>query len=497
MKQGTEELERAYNSLKESEESLAEAQRIAHIGNWERDLITDKITWSEEMYRIFRLDPKTFRANYDSFLSYVHPEDRNRLDKEVKGALKGKPFSIDYRIFSADIEKERVVNARGEVVFNERKLPVQIRGTVQDITERKKAEDKAQNLANIVESSNDAIITISPDGFVSSWNRGAEKLYGYFAEEILGKALSILEPYELSGEIKRLADLVKHGERVQQYETLRLRKDGQKIHVSLTFSPIFNLAGKLTAISVISRDITKRKEAEEALAKIEAARLKEIHHRIKNNLQVISSLLDLEVGKFISRDCIDNSEVLRAFRESQDRVVSIALIHEELYEGEGTETLNFSLYLQKLVENLFQTYKLGDSQGISLNMELAENIFFDMDTAVPLGLIVNELVSNSLKHAFPETKTGEIKIKLCREAAGKKNSNFEDIPCLISYLLTVSDNGIGIPEDFDVENSETLGLQLITLLAKQLEGELVLRRNSGAEFTLKFSVPQRNQKFSE
>lgn len=156
----------------------------------------------------------------------MHPEDRDRVDKAVKGALEGKSFSIDYRIFSADIQEERIVNACGEAVFNEENRPVRTRGTVQDITERKKAEDKAQNLANIVESSNDAIITISPDGFASSWNRGAEKLYGYLAEEILGKNLSILEPYELSGEIKKLSDLVKHGERVQQYETIRLRKGG-------------------------------------------------------------------------------------------------------------------------------------------------------------------------------------------------------------------------------------------------------------------------------
>ena len=116
----------------------------------------------------------------------------------------------------------------------------------------------------------------------------------------------------------------------------------------------------------------------------------------------------------MGRKCVENSEVLNAFRESQDRVISISLIHEELHEGKGTDTLNFPLYLQRLVENLFRTYTLGNVD-ISLSMDLEENLFFDMDTAVPLGLIVNELVSNSLKYAFQGREKGIIQIKLSRE----------------------------------------------------------------------------------
>ena len=168
------------------------------------------------------------------------------------------------------------------------------------------------------------------------------------------------------------------------------------------------LSGKLVAVSAIARDITKITKAEKLLAKTEDARKKEIHHRIKNNLQVISSLLDLQADKF------DNPKVIEAFRESQDRVISMALIHEELYKGERTDTLDFSTYIRELAENLFQTYSLK-SKNIHLNMDLEENAFFDMDTAVPLGIIVNELVSNSLKHAFQGRDEGEIRIKLRTE----------------------------------------------------------------------------------
>ena len=233
--------------------------------------------------------------------------------------------------------------------------------------------------------------------------------------------------------------------------------------------------------------LIERKKAEEALAKIEIARQKEIHHRIKNNLQVISSLLDLEAEKFNYKECINKLEVLEAFRESQDRVISIALIHEELHESEGADTLNFSLYLQRLIKNLFQIYRLGNA-NIGLNMDLGENIFFDMDTAVPLGIVVNELVSNSLKYAFPDRKAGEIQIKLFSEETGNEPDNKEELTGKDTrYTLVVSDNGVGIPGNIDFENPDTLGLQLVSILVDQLDGEMDLGRDHGTEFTIRFS----------
>ena len=225
----------------------------------------------------------------------------------------------------------------------------------------------------------------------------------------------------------------------------------------------------------------ERRKIGEVLTNIEIARKKEIHHRIKNNLQVISSLLDLQADKFKGRKNIMDSEVIDAFRESQDRVISMALIHEELYKGGKIEDLNFSPYLEKLTQNLFQTYKLGNTNTI-LNMNLEENIFFDMDVAVPLGIIINELVSNSLKHAFIGRDTGEIQIKLHREERNNKDLKGS------SFILTVSDDGIGIPEILELKNSDSLGIQLVTILVDQLKGELELTRNNGTEFTMRFTV---------
>ncbi|HWQ49929.1 MAG TPA: PAS domain S-box protein [Methanosarcina sp.] len=615
VKERTAQLEEAYNSLLENERRLNEAQKIAHIGNWDWDIVNKEVYWSDELYRIGRTTPRKLGVSYNEFLSYVHPDDRSHVDYAIKEALNGKTFSIDHRIITADGE-ELTVHAQAEVIFDENNTPIRMRGIVQDITERKRAEEKIQILANAVESSNDAIVTLSLEGIVTSWNKAAEQVYGYLAEDILGKRVSILAPSHLRDETKKLTEMVIQGEKVHQHETLRLRKDGTLINVSITLSPVFDITGKLVAISGIVRDVTERikarealresearlrqfyesdmigvyyfnldgsitdandklleivgythedlqagkvnwnkmippeyrpldgqiiaemktvglkepqekeyirkdgshvpvivgvatfdqvrnegiafvldvtekKKAEEALANIEVARKKEIHHRIKNNLQVISSLLDLQAEQFRGRKSIEDLELLEAFRESQDRVISMALIHEELYKGGEFETLNFSPYIQELAENLFETYSLGKA-NITLSMDLEENLFFDMDTAIPLGMIVNELVSNSLKHAFTGRDRGEIRIKLHRE---EESSELESENCKsinTSFTLTISDNGVGIPENLDIEDLDSLGMQLVTSLVDQLDGELELKNNNGTELTMRFTVTEKD-----
>ena len=473
VKARTAELEKTYKSLEESERGLAEAQKMANIGSWYWDFLTSEINWSEEMYRIFGLDPQKSALPYNQYLDYVHPDDRDYVDNAYKEAINGNPLDIDHRIV-LDNGEVRTIHVRAEVIFNEENLPVRARGIVQDITERKKAEEKIKTLVNAVESSNDAIITTSLEGVVTSWNKGAEQIYGYSAEEILGKNISVIEPPGLKGEIGQLIEKIKNNDKVQYYETLQLKKDGTPINVSVSLSQIFNSSGDFVAVAAISRDITERKKAEKILAKIEETRKKEIHHRIKNNLQVISSLLDLQAEKFF------DNEVLEAFRESQDRVFSMSLIHEELYKGEGTDTLDFSAYLQKLAENLFQTYSLR-SKNLNLLMDLEENAFFNMDIAVPLGIIVNELVSNSLKHAFTEEEKGEIRIKLCRE---EKNNEIQE-SC---FSLTISDNGKGIPENLEFERLDSLGLQLVSTLVDQLDGKIEIKRDQGTEFRITFNL---------
>ncbi len=248
-------------------------------------------------------------------------------------------------------------------------------------------------------------------------------------------------------------------------------------------------------------DITKHKKAEDALLQMEEIRKKEIHHRIKNNLQVISTLLYLESGNFTDKD------VIEAFRNSQHRVKSMALIHEKLYQSEDMVSVDFADYINDLAGSLFQSYSL-DNNKVSLKLDV-EKIFLGMDTAVPLGIIINELVLNSLKHAFTGEKEGEIYIELHRskkdpiwhekepedsgiEKAGNLNNEKTNLKSKErnnkdKLTLIVRDNGKGFPETLDFRNTTSLGLQLVTTLVDQIEGNIKLDRSRGTEFKISFS----------
>ncbi|WP_292387512.1 MASE3 domain-containing protein [Methanosarcina sp. UBA5] len=247
-------------------------------------------------------------------------------------------------------------------------------------------------------------------------------------------------------------------------------------------------------------DITERKMAEAALEKIDKIRVKEVHHRIKNNLQVISSLLSLQAEKF------EDQEVLEAFRESQNRVASIAMIHEELHESESMDAFDFSDYLRKLTADLFSSYNVGN-RNINLKLNL-EQVYLDMNTAIPLGIIVNEIVSNALKHAFPAGKGGEISINFYRTEtlAAKYGMSSQDKDCSegddctdcedcinnnFRYILTVADKGKGIPEEIDFQNTDSLGLQLVKILVEQIGGFVELKRSQGTKYIICFSNEER------
>lgn len=367
-----------------------------------------------------------------------------------------------------------------------------------DVTEQKKAEERLQEseerYRNIVETANEGISIIDAEERITFVNKQIEDMFGYSSEELVGRPMWDFLSDESKVTIKHT--LKKGWENVNEsLEIQFMRKDGSVIWTHTNSKSIFDKDGKFLGTLNLHTDITKRKEVEEALKNFEIARKKEIHHRIKNNLQVISSLLDLQAEKFRNRKNINESEVLEAFRESQDRVISMALIHEELYRGEELDKLNFSLYIKELADALFSTYRLGNFD-VSLSMDLEENILLDMDTAVPLGIIVNELVSNSLKYAFLNRDKGEIQIKFHKDKNREHRSNIEESKSeeykTTSFILTISDNGVGISEDLDIKELDSLGLQLVIFLVDQLDGKLELKKGNGTEFIIRFTVVEKN-----
>jgi two-component sensor histidine kinase/streptogramin lyase len=222
----------------------------------------------------------------------------------------------------------------------------------------------------------------------------------------------------------------------------------------------------------MQKEIGERKKMEEKInesLKEKEVLLKEIHHRVKNNLQVISSLLSLQ-----SRH-IKEKQTIETLKDCQDRIRAMALIHEELYRSEDFSKIDFRKYITNLIKNLFISYSLRPGQ-VQLKIEI-EDIFLDLGAAIPLGLIINELTSNSLEHAFPDDRKGELCIKL-----GKNKCEEEEY----NYILIVSDDGIGFPGEVDFRESGTLGMLLVNALTKQLRGSLDLDNKDGTTFTIKF-----------
>ncbi len=240
---------------------------------------------------------------------------------------------------------------------------------------------------------------------------------------------------------------------------------------STSLQPIYGRDNQIHSVQVISRDITEIKETqlklEQALQDKEML-MKEIYHRVKNNLMVISSLLNLQ-SRYIK-----DEEAKAMFKQSQERAQSMAMIHERLYRSADLKHINFGDYIRKLARDLFRTY-VADPSRIKLEMDV-EDVMIDINIAIPLGLMVNELISNSMKHAFPEGNSGEIGVKFKEHAD--------------QCVLEVSDTGVGFPPDFDFEKSDSLGLQLINSLTQQISGELKLEKDQGTTFKITFQQPE-------
>ena len=261
---------RTEQKLWESEANLAAAQRIAHVGSWSLDLDDledmdkNELRWSDEMFRILGYEIGQIEQSRPNFLRAVHPADRHLLNEGLAKSLREQAgFSIEYRIIRPD-GAERFVRGDVDIVFDDKtKKPLRFVGSVQDITERKHAEEKLAQMAWIVESSDDAITSVALDGTISSWNSGAEHIYGYSANEVIGKPIAILSPPGRPEEIPEILERLRRGERVDAFETIRIRKGGQPIDVSLTVSPLKDPSGKIIGTAAIARDITAQKREEE------------------------------------------------------------------------------------------------------------------------------------------------------------------------------------------------------------------------------------------
>lgn len=334
----------------------------------------------------------------------------------------------------------------------------------------------------IISKITDLVFLISTNGKIISTNARARRLLGYSRSEIEGPEWQFIikdaKDQELIGKYID-SGLIEDQDSYKNMEIKLYTKRGNYILVNSFLSGVSDNFG-LIGVLMVAQDLRQTKKLlheirekniaqkatkihEEKLQKSLNEKdllLKEIHHRVKNNMQIISSLLNLQAGY------LKDEEAVNALKESQARIVSMTMLHENLYRSDNLTSINFENYIQHLISNLFHTYNVS-MEKIKFNI-MARDVFLNIDTAIPCGLIINELVTNSIKHAFPEGTSGDITVNMDQD---------DD-----KYHLKMSDNGIGLPPEFDIKKSTTLGILLVNSLVGQLDGSIEIIRDEGTAY---------------
>ena len=329
------------------------------------------------------------------------------------------------------------------------------------------SEEKFRSVAN---SAVDGIITTNQNGDIVLMNPSLKRIFGYDIDEIKGQNVTMLMPErykkDFETKLQNFNSTGTHELDGKTFESIGLKKSGEEFPFEISVATWGYKTGPYT--TSIIRDVADRKLTEHKLQKSIKEKemlLKEIHHRVKNNLMIISSLLSLQ-SRYIKDE---NSKTI--FMESQNRARSMALIHERLYQSTDLKNIDFGDYIQTLASDLYDTYVV-DKNLIKMNIE-TDKLNLDIDTSIPLGLILNELVTNSLKHAFSQGDKGTIDIKFKKQ--------------MDKYCLEVKDNGKGFPNDINYKNADSLGLSLITSLSEQIDADLEYVGSPGTSFKINFN----------
>lgn len=392
-----------------------------------------------------------------------------------KKVLKGDKAQFEDLITDI-LGKEHLEEVSLSPISNEKGKVVEIAALSQTVTFKRAAERKlkeqAAKINAIFDSTAMLIWTVDKNLRIIAFN----KIFANQHFKLLGKEVSIgsrftdevreaISPNAIL-ELELYFDNVFQGKK-QQFEGVMTDKSGQTHWMEIFLNPIYLESGEIKEISCLSYEITDKKEIQQQMLESiheKEVLLQEVHHRVKNNLQVISSILNLQSSY------VKDENSLNILRESQNRIKSMSFIHESLYHTRDFSKIEFSDYIMSLSGSLIHSYSIGLGR-INLNTD-CQKIYLVLDQAIPCGLIVNELVSNALKYAFPDNQSGEITMKL-KEVEGKIN-------------LSIADNGIGLPEDLDVKNSESLGLQLVYTLADQLDADIQVKGEKGTEYLITF-----------
>jgi len=494
-----------------SEKQLKEAQHIAKLGNWECDHKSKTAIWSDEMYSIFEIEPVTEDSLFDLFLERIHSDDRKKVEHEYFQAVQQKKeHHFEHRLQMPD-GRIKYVFVNCFIEPESTKGSIRTIGTMQDITKRKKIELELQHSRLLLRSMIDALpmwlAAVDVDGnyfiankhYAKTFNRPLDQIENHNFKEIFTPELY----KKHHAFLQTCYDTKKSVEINDQVEFQK----GVITHIFGAYTPLFDENGNVFGASAAVIDISKQKAIEEEIIQLnqtleeKVARrtaelgkineellieisertkaeelvkhqlqekevlLKEIHHRVKNNMQIIVSILNLQLSS------IKDSHVSQILRDSQARIKTMALVHEKLYETKDFVNIDLLDYIKNLFEFISSIYK-SPNENISYSVK-GKSVPVDIDNIIAIGLITNEIVTNSYKYAFGPDG-GNIEINLTRKD---------------EKLLTFSikDNGKGFPEGFDYRTAKSLGLQLVTILTEQIQGTLDVKSSTkGTEFSITF-----------
>ena len=419
-----------------------------------------------------KITGRTYAELYSTpFLEFVHPEDRELIALNYEKRISGQNAPERYQF--------RIVKSNGDIIWAELSSVVYTwegqpatLNFLTDITERKAIEnaliESEKKYKKIFENIQDIFYQTDLSGTIIELSPSIHRYAGFTREELIGKPVT----HVYSNPEKRAAlvkTIMEKGE-VIDYEVVLKDKFGNEFYTSTNSHLLYDNHGNIIGIEGSLRDISERKKTEIALKesiKQKEILMVELQHRVKNNLGIISSLLSLELSKL--KD--DYSKEI--FLNARNRIFSMSTIYEHLYSSGNLNNVNLSIYLKDLAKMILQTYSLSKGK-ISLQTALDE-LYLDLRKTVPLGLILNELITNSIKYAFTHTNNDrEIKISL------SKHSD--------KATLHVSDNGKGLPENFDIKKSNGMGLNLVMLLVEQIEGNIDLFNSNGANIVINFRI---------
>jgi len=487
----TEILERkkADQSRRESEERLRLAQQVAGIGSFEWNVETNVNRWTPELEAMHGLRPGEFTGTRQAWEELLHPEDRSDLMKLVaEGFETGAPVQGEWRVIWPDGSIHWIAG-KWQVIKDESGKPLRVTGVNIDITDRKRAEEASLHLAAIVQSADDAIIGKDLNGIVTSWNRAAENIFGYRAEEIVGRSIVLIIPAELHDQEPAILAKIRAGERIEQFETVRVRKDGRRLNVSLSISPVRNQTGTIVGVAKIARDITTQKKLEEKLHTSEklaaVGRLAStIAHEINNPLEAVTNFI------YLANHQPEVPEQVKNYLQGADRELRrVSHIARQTLGFYRDNSQPVDVCVAGAVEDVLAIY---ESRLKYKGLHIEKRIKPGLRVCAAEGEF-RQILSNLIGNAIDASREGG-RILFCARATRHFQSGHDGI------RITVADDGIGIP----AENKEKLftpffttkreigtglGLWITKDLIEKKGGNIRFRSQTASGTAMSFFIP--------